>query len=232
MKTRFMPIYVVLFLVGATALWYFGHHRPAQRLLKAEPQKIYKSTPLQPADSSVKPTPSDVVQKPREADTDIEVKGIDNAATPEKIDDSQPHSKNVDSEELASQEAISVDDPAAAEAFEKYLAAEAEYLAAHDVLKAALAARPIDWDRIESATNDAKNAARHRKEALENLAPYSQDAAKLLEAMKEAERQADERSAEFDAEMAEFDAEIQSLKKQIRDANDLLKESQDLPKAQ
>ena len=37
-----MLIYVVIFLIGATALWYFGHHRPAQRLLKAEPKKVYK----------------------------------------------------------------------------------------------------------------------------------------------------------------------------------------------
>ena len=34
-----MPIYLVLFLIGATALWYFGHHCPAQKILEAEPKK-------------------------------------------------------------------------------------------------------------------------------------------------------------------------------------------------
>ena len=55
MKRNLISIYVALFLIGATALWYFGHHRPAQKILAAEPQKVYKSTPLQPEGLSVKP---------------------------------------------------------------------------------------------------------------------------------------------------------------------------------
>ena len=39
MKRNLIPIYVALFLIGATALWYFGHHRPAQKILAAEPQE-------------------------------------------------------------------------------------------------------------------------------------------------------------------------------------------------
>ncbi len=213
-----MPIYVVLFLIGATALWYFGHHRPAQKILKAEPKKVYKTTPLPLRDLSVKPMPSDSTQAPREADTDIAVEGtdtasenIENAATSEKIDDSQVHSENADSVEPLSRENISVDDPAAAEAFDKYITAESEYLAAQDMLQAALEARPIDWDRVGDETDNLKNAGRRRKEALQNLAPYSEAAAKLLEKMKENEKRAEEMTAGYKAEIREYEAEIREM---------------------
>ena len=44
MKTFHVTIYIVLFMLGATALWYFGHHRPAQQILNAPPKFIYKAT--------------------------------------------------------------------------------------------------------------------------------------------------------------------------------------------
>ena len=148
MRKYLMPIYVVLFLIGATALWYFGHHRPAQKILEADPVKVYKNTPLQPEELSVKSTPSDVIQEPREGDTDRGAEGIDiesedmaNAATSEKIDNSQKRSADSDSDAFMPQEALSAEEAAALKAYE---AAESEYLAAHDRLKVALDARPID----------------------------------------------------------------------------------------
>ena len=156
MKRNLISIYVALFLIGATALWYFGHHRPAQKILAAEPQKVYKSTPLQPEGLSVKPMPSDSIQKPREEDTDIEVESIDNATTSEKIDDSQVHSEDADSEEPTSQEALSAEDAAAAEALEKYLTAESDYQAAEERLKQVFPFK--DTDPAMSAAQEAKEA--------------------------------------------------------------------------
>ena len=207
MRKYLMPIYLVLFLMGATALWYFGHHRPAQKILEAEPKRVYKTIPLQPEDSSVKPTPSDAIQKPREADIDRDAESIDiesedmaNTATPKKMDKDDKNQDQVEDtsfDKLVPQEGLETEDPAAAEAYEKYFTAESEYLAAQDRLKAALDVRPIDWDLIESATNDSENAARHRKEALQNLAPYSEEAAKLLEEMEKAEKTAEEIMSEI-----------------------------------
>ena len=255
MKKHLMSIYVALFLIGATALWYFGHHRPAQRVLKAEPKKVYKSTTLlQPNGLSGEPVPSDTIQEPRE-----EVKGVDNAAISEKIDNSQVHSEDADSEGPMSQETISAQDAAAAKAFEKYFTAEANYQAANERLKKALTLRvdqqkeinealiesdnqaaqegldkvldPKNRDQVWSAVEAYTEAQLRRKEALQNLAPYSEDAVKMLEEMKEAKRRVEERAAEFDAERAEFDAEIRSLQNQVRDLDGLLKELQDLRKA-
>jgi len=156
MRKYLMPIYVVLFLIGATALWYFGHHRPAQKILKAEPKKIYKSTPLQPKDLSIKPVPSDAIQEPHQEDTDIEVEGVDNTSTPEKMNNNQDLEEGAGVDKLVLQEDISVDDPAAAEAFEKYITAESEYQAARERLKQVFPLK--DTDPAVSATQEAGKA--------------------------------------------------------------------------
>lgn len=44
MKTFHVTIYIVIFVLGATALWYFGHHRPVQQNLNAPPKIVYKVT--------------------------------------------------------------------------------------------------------------------------------------------------------------------------------------------
>ena len=157
MRKYLMPIYVALSLIGATAVWYFGHHRPTQKILEAEPKRVYKSVPLQPADLSVKPTPSDAIQEPRESVEGIaESEDIDSAAMSEKIDDSQVHSEDTDSVALILQEAISDEDAAAAEAFEKYVTAESEYQAAQERLKKVFPFK--DTDPAVSATHEAKEA--------------------------------------------------------------------------
>ena len=224
MKRYFMPIYVALFLIGATALWYFGHHRPAQKILEAEPQKVYKSTPLQPEGLSVKPMPSDSIQKPREEDTDIEVESIDNATTSEKIDDSQVHSKDTDSEEPTSQEALSAEDAAAAETFEKYFTAESEYQTAQEIAKEAL--KSGNNERIKAATEALRQARLQRNEALQNLAAYSEDAAEILAQVKETEKRADEVAAAFEDG---YDAGMQELLAEFPFLRDMLIERGYLP---
>ena len=247
MKRHLISIYIAVFLIGATALWYFGHHRPAQKILEAEPKRVYKSIPLKAADLSVKPTPSDAAQKSREEDTDVEVEDTDSAAMSEKIDDSHGHSEAVDSEELMSQEAISTEDAAAAEALEKYLTAESDYQAAEERLKEAFpfkdtdpamsAAREakealaesdyqavveelgevlvsfesMDTDQIESAVEAFNEAKLRRKEALENLAVYSEDAAEMLAQVKEAERRENEARAESERRLRELRTQFRNI---------------------
>ena len=53
MKKFLVPIYLFLFLLSATAIWYFGHHRPAQTILKAGPKKVYKGTLAAPEAQTV-----------------------------------------------------------------------------------------------------------------------------------------------------------------------------------
>ena len=44
MKTLHVMIGIVLFVLGTTALWYFGHYRPAQQILNVPPKFVYKAT--------------------------------------------------------------------------------------------------------------------------------------------------------------------------------------------
>ncbi len=251
MRKYLMPIYVVLFLIGATALWYFGHHRPAQKILKAEPKRVYKSTPLQPADLSVKPTPSDATQEPRENNIDIETENTDPAATHEKLDNNRDRAEVTDVDELVIQEGLSVED-AATEAYEKYLTAESEYQAAQEALNKTLNFDQIlsaqeetqaaleksdhqaaqealnktlnlyNFDQIMPALEAFKEARLRRNEALENLAAYSENAAKMLAQVKEDERRTEERKAEYEAESARYDATIRELEAEARELEEML----------
>ena len=224
MKRNLIPIYVALFLIGATALWYFGHHRPAQKILAAEPKKVYKSTtPLQPNGLSVEPVPSDTIQEPRDGNAEIRMEGADtktedtdNAAMPEKLDNNWNQGEDTNSDKLVLQEDLSVDDPAAAEAFEKYIAVESEYQAALEIFKEALISQ--NSEQLKSATDLLKEVMQRRKEALENLAPYSEDAAKLLEEMKENEKRAEDMTAEYKAE-------IRELKDKMREMDNILEKA-------
>lgn len=222
MKRSLMPTYIALFLIGATALWYFGHHRPAQKILEAEPKRVYKSTPLQPKSLPVTSTSSNPTHGINEGDTDIETEAIDiesedidSAVISEKIDNSQDRSADPDSDAFIPQEVLSPKEAAAIKVYEE---AQSEYLAAQDILQTALDTRPIDWNRISSANNNFKNAARNRKEALQELAPYSEDAARLLKEIEDAEERSDKKRAEFDSE-------IRSLKDTLRDRKDILENS-------
>ena len=222
MKRSLMPTYIALFLIGATALWYFGHHRPAQKILEVEPKRVYKSTPLQPKSLPVTSTSSNPTHGINEGDTDIETEAIDiesedidSAVISEKIDNSQDRSADPDSDAFIPQEVLSPKEAAAIKVYEE---AQSEYLAAQDILQTALDTRPIDWNRISSANNNFKNAARNRKEALQELAPYSEDAARLLKEIEDAEERSDKKRAEFDSE-------IRSLKDTLRDRKDILENS-------
>ena len=132
-----------------------------------------------------------------------------------KLDNNWNQDEDANSGKLVPQEGLATEDPAAAEAYEKYFTAESEYLAAQDRLQVALEARPIDWDRVGEETDNLKNAGRHRKEALQNLAPYSEAAAKLLEEMKENEKRAEEMTAGYKAE-------IRELKDKMREMDEVL----------
>lgn len=75
MKRFLVPIYLFLFLLSSTAIWYFGHYRPAQAILKAEPKKVYKETLVAPAAKIIeKQATADHAHQgvtPGQGDTDI-----------------------------------------------------------------------------------------------------------------------------------------------------------------
>jgi hypothetical protein len=90
MKKLSALAYLALFLIVATALWYFGHHRPAQEILRAEPQQIYRSvTPLATDTSAAKKQTAGTnsVHLSPEETRESSVTEIDNGTSPSPIAD-------------------------------------------------------------------------------------------------------------------------------------------------
>ena len=184
--------------------------------------------------------PSDAIQELRVNNTEIETEDTDNTTTPEKIDSNKDWNAGKDADKLVLQEDLSVDDPAAAKAFETYLTAEADYQEALEVFNKTLkdqimssqeealeALKKFDQQTALESLNRTlslydrdelealKEARRRRREALENLAPYSENAAKMLEEIKAAERRTAETRAGYDATIRELEGKIEDKMRQL-----------------
>ncbi len=119
MKKRIiLPVFLFVCL---GALWYFGHHRPAQKMLKAAPKKIYKATtPIAPEKSTVTPqtteattdehTPTDA---PRAASTDdtseVSMNDTFKESTDDASEDSTKDNPDVQTAPAATEEALHPD---------------------------------------------------------------------------------------------------------------------------
>ena len=74
MKKFQFPIYIVLFFLVATAIWYFGHYRVNEKIQKTEPMKVYKTTtPVTPDAQTIKLPPTESVRQEHSDETDIEL---------------------------------------------------------------------------------------------------------------------------------------------------------------
>lgn len=173
MKKFLIPTCIVFCLLGA-ALWYFGHHRSDQKELKSESKdSVLIENHLQ-RDSSV----PEATQKTDRGNTAGEIDS--EKVGPNAADGT---TKNVVLEdEKEHQKPPSAEDVAAANAFEAYVKAEIEFDFFTESLKEALEATPLDWEHINSVHKDRKDAMVRRKEALQNLAAYSEAAAEILAA--------------------------------------------------
>lgn len=125
MKNFRRPVYIALFLIAATAVWYFGHHRPAEKILKAEPKKVYRTT-LPP--QNVPPVDSKSPINPAQTSQGTEVEaGVENMHGPSTTalpDEPLPFSTQEVSGEQSGEGSMQQDTPsteevAAREAFEK-----------------------------------------------------------------------------------------------------------------
>ncbi len=203
MRNFRIPIYIVLFLIGGTSLWYFGHHRPAQKILTADPVKIYSGTP-EKVDATQVGAPASVT--PVQMDTTPEEDKMEAPNTKVKVDTdtTAPLTKNgevgepIDS--TLSEEPVPQDVPSDEEvaAFKDFSEAQSSYEGAQEELMAAFDSE--DPEQIGLATKALRNARLKRKDTLEKLAVYSEDAAKLFIEAEAAAQNIDERMAAFRAE--------------------------------
>ena len=222
MKKYRIPAYLVLFLIIAGTLWYFGHHRPKQKILKVEPTTVYGTkSPVMP--NVVQGEQDHVVdsskQETREVEKDVKAKNMSNSLTPkpsgEKVDIGQRG--DTSSEELAQEAALSDEE---VKAYEAYFTAESEYIAVQEKAKEAL--KTGDQDQIKLAYENLKNNRLQRNEALQNLAVYSEEAVKILTEITSNESMADEIIGDPDQESVEFNIKILEKLEQFPLLRDLL----------
>ena len=200
MKKFLIPTCLVLCLMGIFAVWYFGHESTDPEKLKNESKDSLLIENHLQEESSVPET----TQKTDGGDTAGEIETIRDDSNSEKVNAAGGTAKKAILEgEKEHQRLPSAEDIAAANAFEAYVKAETEFDLSTESLKEALGTRPLNWDHIKSLTSDHKDAGLRRKEALRNLAPYSEAAAEILAADKV-------RTAADEARVAQIKAEIRT----------------------
>ncbi len=179
MKRFLVPTCVVLCVIGIFAVWYFGHQRSNQKELKSgsKDSVLIENHPQE--ESSVPET----TQKTGKDDAAREIETKRDDSNPEKVNAAGGTAKNaVLDGEKEHQKSPSAEDVAAANAFEAYVKAEIEFDVYSESLIEALDATPLDVDHINSVHKNRKDAMVRRKEALQNLAVYSEAAAEILAA--------------------------------------------------
>ena len=166
-----IPIAILLTGIG---LW--RHHY--LKFLKAEPEQVYKSTPLQPNKLPTNANIPKVTSVKSEDNTDVEIEPrvttqhIDEIITPEETDNTSNPSADVIGD-IAEQPNLS---PEAAAALKEYEEIHSEYHAVYNELKPLLNARPIDWEAISLVNEKIRKVKQQRMDALEKLAMYSDEA--------------------------------------------------------
>jgi len=179
MKKYVIPTCVVICVIGIFAVWYFGYQSSNPEELKSESKD---SLPIEnhPQEESSVP---ESTQKTDKGDTAGEIETKRENSNTEKVNPAGNTDKNdVLEGEKEHQKLPSAEDIAAGAAFEAYAIAEMEYGLAIETAKEALKVKPIDNQRLKSATDDLKNARLRREAALRNLVPYSEAAAEMLAA--------------------------------------------------
>ena len=176
MKKFLVPIFLVFCLVGLFTLWYFGNESTDPAELKSE-SKDSLQIENRPQDVSSIP---ESTQKTGKDDIADEIETKKEGSNSEKTNDTGGNTTL--NEKKKQEQSPSAEDIAAAAAFGAYAKAEIEYNSALETFKEALKAKPVDTQRLESATDNFKNARLQREEALRNLAPYSEAAAEILAA--------------------------------------------------
>lgn len=224
MKNFRIPIYIVLFLIGGISLWYFGHYRPAQKILTADPVKIYSGT-SETVDTTQVGAPSSVT--PAQMDTTPEEDKMEAPNTKVKVDTdtTAPLAKNgevgdsIDS--TLSEEPVPQDVPSEEEitAFEDFFEAQSTYEGAQE--QAIVALRSKDRVQIRLANEALRNTRLKRKDTLEKLAVYSEDAAELFIKAEADAQDIDERMAAFKAERR---AEVLKFKEKYPVISELFEE--------
>ena len=180
-----IPVAVLLVGIG---LW--RHHY--LKIMNAEPVKVYKVTPVKGDDNT------DVT----DIEPNITTQRIDNSITPEEMYNTSNSPAGTIFGDIAEQNLP----PEAAAALKQYAEIQSAQAALNDELRPLLKASPLDWDAIGLITEKKEKLHQQRKDALEILALYSDEAFNELQATIAREKNLERQKAELDREYKEYQA--------------------------
>ncbi len=188
-----IPVAVLLAGIG---LWR-NHYL---KIMNAEPVKVYKVTDVKGDDNTdVKGDDNTDVKGDDNTDvTDVEpsitTQRIDNSITPEEMDNTSNSPAGTIFGDIIEQNLP----PEAAAALKQYEEVQSALPGLNNELRPLLEARPLDWDAIRLVTEKKRKLKQQRKDALEILAPYSDEAFNELQATIAREKEAERIVTELD----------------------------------
>ena len=203
------------------------------KIMNAEPEKVYNKKPIQPKRSSmdanspkVSPKKGDENTDAREIELSKNTQHIDNSITPQAMDNNTGNTfedtvfGDIEGEYLT---------PEIVETIVEYEEIQAALPALNSELKPLLDAIPLDMDAIRSVNEKKRNLKQRRKELLEILAKFSDEAFNELQATLEREKAAKRMMAELDqptsAEESTAESENEAKLKRLPDEVDDLQKS-------
>lgn len=186
---RITIIFISLAIIG-TGIGLWRHHY--LKIMTAEPEKVYNGTMSQPntlpdkaKTTEVTPIESDssiVVEKDGsivvEKEDVVTTQSIDNSIPPETIENTSNSYVNTIFGDIAEQDLS----PEVLAALKKYKELQSEQTDLEAELKPLLKTESYDWDVINLITEKLKTLNQQRMDALETLAPYSEEASNKLQA--------------------------------------------------
>ena len=204
-RVAIILIPVVVLLVGI-GLW--RHHY--LKIMNAEPVKVYKVTLVKGDDNTDVTDVTDVT----DIEPNITTQRIDNSITPEEMYNTSNSPAGTIFGDIAEQNLP----PEAAAALKQYAEIQSALPALNDELRPLLKASPLDWDAIRLVTEKKRKLKQQRKDALEILALYSDEAFNELQATIAREKNLERQKAELDGESL-ASREARSASREARSAS-------------
>jgi len=209
MKRTFrVAIILIAFVVLLTGIGLWRHHY--LKIMNAEPERVYKGTLLQP---NKLPTNANTPKvTPVKSDDNTDVTDIEPSITTQRIDD---HIKPEETDNTSNLSAGTIfGDITQRELPPEVVAALKQYEEAHSASadvrkkrKPLSEAKPLDWDAIGLLTEELRQLQQQRKDALEILAQYSDEASKELQAIIAREKVTDQIMDELDQPESDIESD-------------------------
>ena len=188
-----IPVIVISAGIG---LW--RHHY--LKIINAEPEKVYNNKPIQPKKSTMDANAPKVSPKKGDENTDVSdiepstiTQPIDSRVTPQVIGNSGNAIVDTLFGDIAEENLT----PEVVKAIVEYEEIQTTLPGLNDELKPLLDAIPLDMDAIRSVNEKKRNLKQRRKEILEKLAKYSNEALNELQATLDREKAAERMMTEL-----------------------------------